>query len=72
MMRTMTMKSKFKDEDVLNTLHSVLDATCTLAGRQITVFLPEDPDGELLVNRSINYVIKEIEITLNKLKREEE
>ena len=66
------MNKEYTDSEVLTILQAILDSSCTMAGRQITVFLPTDPDGKLLVNRSINYFIKEIEITLNKLKREEE
>ena len=66
------MNKEYTDSEVLTILQAILDSACTMAGRQITVFLPTDPDGKLLVNRSINYYIKEIEITLNKLKREEE
>tara|TARA_B100000212_G_scaffold183158_1_gene137887 strand:- start:255 stop:455 length:201 start_codon:yes stop_codon:yes gene_type:complete len=66
------MNKEYTDSEVLTILQAILDSACTMAGRQITVFLPTDPDGKLLVNRSVNYYIKEIEITLNKLKREEE
>ena len=65
-------QSDCTDEEVIDVLHSILDATCSLVGRQITVFLPQDPEGYLLTNRSVNYLIKEIEKSLHQLKREEE
>ena len=63
------MNKKFNDSKIIETLEAILDSSCIMAERPITIFLPTRSDGKLHVNRSINYLIKEIEITLNKLKR---
>ena len=58
------MNKEYTDSEVLTILQAILDSSCTMAGRQITVFLPTDPEGKLLVNRSVNYPVSYTHLTL--------